>query len=184
MEQRNITLLVLLATVIVASGCVSNNSTDNTNPAESPAENNSPQSSESTNTYTSGGENSTLKVVTNEDSQTYELSWETKENYSEAENSQLLNKEGMVNLTATVQCGLIQQMAYNYTGLQQSMEELEEEFGTANNTDTEESEIPQEVFEDYEATNVEGTVYNTDGSNRLATCNPTEENTNINLLVE
>ncbi|MFB6145611.1 MAG: hypothetical protein ABEJ99_03840 [Candidatus Nanohaloarchaea archaeon] len=122
--------------------------------------------------------------MTDEQAETYRLTYETRDNYSEFENNPFLNKKRMVNLTATMICGIVKKAAYNYTGLKQLNDKMQEQFGKDNSRTPNDNKIPKKIFEEYTATSAEATFYNTDRSKKLAECRPDKNSLNLKLLVE
>jgi hypothetical protein len=199
-ETSRYLIIVLFALAVVASGCTDTSTTNpdvnGTSPTED-VESNQGNGDNSDNdesllggnsveTYTTGDENLSMTVETDNNSETYDLIIEQKD---VIEGNEYFSEYDAVNLSASIMCGLVQQIAYNYTALSDRGEtsglggdnQLSEGLGGSDSS--EETELPQWAFEDFEAEKVEYTLKDRKNS-EVASCQPTEDNLNIELNIE
>jgi hypothetical protein len=176
----NKTALLFLATVIAVSGCVSNTSGQNLDMANNQDNSGPLTDSDTTNTFTREDEDSTTTVKTYNSSETYDLTVEQKD---EITGDKHFNRYETVNMRSRIVCGFIQQIAYNYSELSDTMNSgsggLSEGLGSS-----EDSEIPQWVFEDFEADQVRYTLVSETNGEELSSCEPTEEEINLEVKIE
>jgi hypothetical protein len=196
MEIDKFHILLVLGVILLTSGCTADQTPESTSDDISP---DSPeyslsdtQSSDSGDTIRKSinqSENTTLTVIANNDEDTFTMNWKVQRQYKD--NFTGFGFGNGLNMTANVQCNVIQQTAYNNTAFQNSIEELNRSINELNNESTEGNQSKESsrddgywdrVYREYEVEEVKGVFYNEDGSEKLAECNPTKEDLNLRIL--
>jgi hypothetical protein len=180
--------VLLIGLVIVASGCADTSApADNIENEEEPNEdsseinNNSAQSTGNFETYTGNFDNTNIRLIKFEETQKYNLSFEHKRNFSHK--GLYKDREKKLNFSANIQCQTFQLIAYNTT-LFQNDQNLLDKMRTLNNTNSDENQLSENFYKQNEASSVKGTFYNSDTSKKVATCSPTEDHLNIQILMK
>ena len=177
----NKTALLFLATVVAVSGCASSMAGQNPDVANNEGESGPLPNSDAANTFTMEDGDSTMTVKAYNSSETYDLTVEQKD---EITGDEYFSRYETVNMRSRIVCGFIQQIAYNYAELSDTMESSESGGLSEGLAPSEGSEIPQWVFEEFEADQVRYTLISETDSEELASCEPTEEDINLEIKVE
>lgn len=169
------TTIILLAVVLAASGCISN--TKDQSPQET-----SESGNDAVTTFTSENENSTITLKTNNDTRTFEFTYKQRYDVSSSES---MSKYQIARFSAGLGCTLSQQVAYNYSNLKENIGDYE----LKDNQFTaiirgEESAIPIWPFKKFEAEKAEFELVDKEGSDLVASCQPTEEELNLEMNIE
>ena len=196
----NKSALIIMAAALAVSGCVSSNGdvnpqnnsedVDNHQNTEGPSDGgDSLLGDDSKTTFTRGDENMTMKLTVDNSTETYDFTIEQSQNVT---GNEYFSRYASVNLSARVMCGLTQQIAYNYSNLSSETgddssglggdNELSEGLGSSE--EDEDSEFPSWPFEMFEADEAEYTLTDKGTSEVLASCEPTEQELNVQLNVE
>lgn len=172
----NKTIILLIVAIVAISGCTSQNPDSANN-----------QNGDSVTTFTEGNESFRMTVRANNNTQTYDFAIESEENVT---GNEYFSRYDSVNLTSEFSCAFAQQIAYNYSsfsnigessGLEES-EDLSE--GLDSSSEQESSEIPSWVFQEFEPEKVSYTLTSKSTSEELASCQPTEDELNIDINIE
>lgn len=192
---REYLVTFLLALVVISSGCIhsqESNSTDKSKSINDGVDSSSSSSSDSDASHirrmVNKSENSTMTYVANDRDETFSIKWEVYRDYED----QVAFFGSGLNLTANMQCEVLQGVAYNYTDFRDSMEELNRTIKEMNGENvSKEREEPDEedgywanVYKNYKATDIKGIFYGENKSEVKARCKPTEKNLNLEILEE
>lgn len=159
--------LVLISIVVITSGCIGAD----------------------TETFTHSDEGLEIEIAANHDQETYDLhAIVNSEDSEDLEENPLMDEEDLIEFEAEIWCGLLSSMAYEYEDFQEGLDdsdEIEEESGDQEPTEDETIEeiAPEHMWEDYEAELVEVEIYDKAGEERLAHCQPDEDELNIEVEV-
>lgn len=115
--------------------------------------------------YENNTENGTYRIEADRSSEVYDVLMTSN---IDVPDNEFIERRGFVAISANVTCGLIAQVAYNYTDFTESLEES----NLTNDTtpDTAQDLLHRQIFMDYTPRNVEVELYNLNGSTKLASC--------------
>lgn len=115
--------------------------------------------------YENNTENGTYRIEADRSSEVYDVLMTSK---IDVPDNEFIERRGFVAISANVTCGLIAQVAYNYTDFTESLEES----NLTNDTtpDTAQDLLHRQIFKDYTPRNVKVELYNLNGSTQLAAC--------------
>jgi hypothetical protein len=184
----NKTTILLALVVVAASGCVSDSTSPNQDANNPESNDNSPMNQDSVTTYTRGNESMKFILEADNSSEIFDFRIEQEGNIT---GNQYFSRYDSVNLTARVMCGAAQQIAYNYSNFAsesqssgiESSNTLSEGLSSSEQN-SEDSELPEWVFEEFEAEDVGYTLTEESTSEEIATCEPTRENLNLDIKIE
>ena len=159
-------LVVLLVAVLASSGCVSGDNPQNSANVDT----NQGVKDSTVETYTESSDNTTITVKVDHSTESYNFSHELRKKYT---SSEFFSRYEALNMTAYVGCDWIQGLTYENA-------EFTEKWGLS----SEDSDIPGKILKNYEPNSVKSIYFNEDKSKKLASCKPTQNNLNVEILVD
>lgn len=169
-------LVLLFVFIVAASGCVSDSGQG--------SESRDGLESDSVFRYTVEDGDTWMALSGNNDTGEFDFEWRQKSNVT---GNELFTRYESANLTATVACGFVQDISYNFSETWGNPEtenlggfsELENGLGPEVG-----NRIPKWTFEELEADKVEYKLIQKGSSNVVASCQPNRDDLNLEIDVD